>query len=131
MILGIGSDIIKNTRIESLLITHKQRFLKRIFTALEVDFIKERHLKKKIGYIAKRFAAKEAFSKALGTGIGKQLSFQDIEIFSNQSGKPYFKFSERLTSFLQQSHGKIDTHLSMSDEEEYSQAFVVIEKIVV
>lgn len=126
MIIGIGSDIIKNSRIEALLITHKQRFLQRILTSTEIDLLNNKRL---ISYVAKRFAAKEACSKALGTGIGKYASFQDMEIFSDVNGKPYFKFSPKLKEFLQHNHGPYKTHLSMTDEEEYAQAFVIIEKI--
>lgn len=130
MIIGIGSDIIKNSRIETLLITNKQRFLQRIFTSVELDLSKKiTHPKRKIGYIAKRFAAKEAFSKALGTGIGKTLSFKDIAISSNEYGSPYFSFSNKLSAFIEKNYGKVKAHLSMTDEEEYSHAYVILEKI--
>lgn len=129
MIIGIGSDIIKISRIEALLVSYKQRFLHRIFTTAELELFKNiENSKRLLGYVAKRFAAKEAFSKAFGTGIGKEVSFQDIEIFSEISGKPYFNFSKKLSDLLKKNYGQTQVHLSMTDEEEYAQAFVVIEK---
>lgn len=127
MILGVGSDILKNSRIERLLNIYRNRFLKRIFTSIEISLIESLNNKKQILYISKRYAAKEAFAKAMGTGIGKELSFQDIEILSEKNGKPYFKLSDLLLKKLQKTYGRVVAHLSMSDEEEYSQAFVVIE----
>ena len=127
MILGIGSDVLKNSRIEKLLNIHRDRFLKRIFTSIEIDLIKTINNHRQVLYISKRYAAKEAFAKAMGTGIGRELSFQDVEILSEKNGKPYFKFSNFLEKKLQNIYGRVVAHLSMSDEEEYSQAFVVIE----
>jgi len=129
VITGIGSDITKISRIEALLMRNKQRFLNRIFTKTEIDLLKKiSNSKRLLGYIAKRFAAKEAFAKALGTGIGKYASFQDIEIFSSSEGKPFFEFSAKLKEFLQVTYGAQQVHLSMTDEEDYAQAFVIIEK---
>jgi holo-[acyl-carrier protein] synthase len=125
VIIGIGSDIIRIPRIGALLISYKQRFLHRIFTIGELDLLPQNN--KLAAYVAKRFAAKEAFSKAIGTGIGKDVSFQDLEIFSEKSGKPYFKLSDKLNKFLLKNYTQLHTHLSMTDEEEYAQAFVVIE----
>ncbi len=130
MITGIGSDITNIARIEALLMRNKQRFLAKIFTKIEIDLLQNiSHSKRLLGYIAKRFAAKEAFSKALGTGIGKYASFQDIEIFSTSEGKPFFEFSIKLQEFLQQRYGAQKVHLSMTDEEDYAQAFVIIERM--
>ncbi len=121
MIIGIGSDIVKISRIEALLVSHKQRFLHRIFTSNELSLLNNKRLS---SYVAKRFAAKEAFSKALGTGIGKSLSFKDIEIFTKTSGEPYFEISSRVKN----KYNAIKAHLSMTDEAEYAQAFVIIEE---
>jgi holo-[acyl-carrier protein] synthase len=126
VIIGIGTDLIKIDRIKALLIHNRQRFLQRILTKDELKILKEGRI---TGYVAKRFSAKEAFAKALGTGIGKHLSFQDIEIFQDPNGKPYFKFSDKLKEFLYNNYGKeITAHLSMTDESEFAQTFVVIEK---
>jgi holo-[acyl-carrier protein] synthase len=130
LIVGIGTDIIKNERIEALLISSKQRFLQRLFTPNEIILLDSLSDRRLVGYVAKRFAAKEAFSKALGTGIGKDLSFQDLEILSNSKNKPYFKFSIKLQNLMQSNYGKnLQAHLSLADEHEYAQAFVIIEKI--
>ncbi len=132
MIVGIGTDLIKNERIEAILISSKQRFLQRIFTPKEVTLLESLSGRRLVGYVAKRFAAKEAFSKALGTGIGKDLSFQDLEILSNSKNKPYFKFSVKLQNLMQSNYGygkNLQAHLSLADEHEYAQAFVIIEKV--
>ena len=131
MIIGIGSDIIKTARVIRLLKLNRQRFLQKIFTTLEINLLQNiLNEKRLVGYIAKRFSAKEAFSKALGTGIGKHLSFKDIEILKDIRGKPYFKYGLSLEIFIQKNYGEnIQIHLSMSDELDYAQAFVVIEKI--
>ncbi len=130
MIIGIGSDIIAIARIKGLLIRNKQPFLQKIFNQAEILMLDSiTNSARLAGYIANRFAAKEAFAKALGTGIGQHVSFKDISILKNTQGKPYFEFSQSLKMFLQQNYGEeIKVHLSMSDETEYAQAFVVIEK---
>ncbi len=129
MIIGIGSDIIAIARIKRLLMRNKQPFLQKIFNPTEILMLDNiTNSVRLAGYIANRFAAKEAFAKALGTGIGQYVAFKDISILKNSQGKPYFEFSQNLKLFLQQNHGeKIKAHLSMSDESEYAQAFVVIE----
>ncbi|MEK6734184.1 MAG: holo-ACP synthase [Pseudomonadota bacterium] len=130
MIIGIGSDIIKIARIEALLLYKKEPFLSKIFTSKEMSLLdKIKHPKRLAGYVAKRFAAKEAFSKALGTGIGEYVSFKDIEIFSEESKKPFFVFSKKLDKFLHDKYGSSVAHLSITDEGHYAQAFVIIEKL--
>ena len=121
MIIGIGNDLIKTSRIKALLIKNKQRFLNRIFTPKEVSLTENfSNIERLSSYVAKRFAAKEAFSKAFGTGIGAKLSFQDIEIFKTENGKPYIEFNQK---------NNYNIHLSMTDETCYAQAFVIIETI--
>ena len=84
-ILGIGVDIIQNKRIKNSIKNH--RFKKRVYSSKE---LKQSTLSKdKIGYFSKRFAAKEAFAKALGTGFRNNLNFKDIEIINDKLGKPY------------------------------------------
>ncbi len=125
MIIGVGTDIIKISRIKTLLIKNKQRFLQRIFTENEIKVsLNYKNIDRLTGYIAKRFAAKEACSKALGRGIGEHLSFHDIEIFQDIHGKPYIKFSEKINNY----YPLIIPHLSMTDEKEFAQAFVIMEK---
>ena len=79
-------------------------------------------------FCAKRFAAKEAFSKALGTGIGRVVSFQDLTVRNNDNGKPHFIPSEKLRLYLLEK-GVKQAHLSISDESQYAVAFVILEAI--
>ncbi len=126
MILGIGSDIIKISRIKALLVKNKQRFLLKILTQVEIELADNiNNLDRLINYIAKRFAAKEACAKAFGKGIGSHVSFHDLEIFQDQFGKPYFKFSKKLSNH----YNNLKAHLTMTDEQEYAQAFVIIEEL--
>ena len=126
MIIGIGNDIIRVARIKALLINNKQRFLQRIFTQTEINLTKKiKQIDRLSGYVAKRFAAKEACAKALGTGIGSILGFHDIEIFQNDKGKPYVQFSQKINSEFK----NIIPHLSLADERKYAQAFVILERL--
>ena len=125
-IIGNGVDIIKNSRINRSL--KIKGFLNRIFTKKEIKEGKK--LKNKINFYAKRFAAKEAFVKAIGTGFRSEINFIDIEIKNYKSGKPYIILSKKLKNFLKKKF-KIDKYkvfLSLSDERDYSIAFVIINK---
>lgn len=126
MIIGIGCDIVEISRINRLLLKSEEHFLKKILTAQETDLLDK---KKLVSQLAKRFAAKEAFSKALGTGIGKHVSFHDIEVISDLKGKPHFTYSKKLLDYMNNEYGAFATHLSISDERDYAQAFVIIEKL--
>ncbi len=121
MIIGIGTDIISLERIEYALEAFGSKFLQRILTVRERNYFIEIHNKEnKIAYLAKRFAAKEAISKALGVGIGENLSFQDIEISNNDLGKPIVTLVNI---------EKVTVHLSLSDEKEgFAIAFALAEK---
>ena len=125
-IIGNGVDIIKNSRINNSL--KIKGFLNRIFTQKEIEQGKK--LKNKINFYAKRFAAKEAFVKAIGTGFRSDINFIDIEIKNYKNGKPYISLSKKLNSFLQKKFKiqKYKVFLSLSDEKDYSIAFVVIDK---
>ncbi|MFD1737675.1 holo-ACP synthase [Bacillus salitolerans] len=114
MIKGIGIDIIEISRIEKLL--QNVKFTDRILTAKEKEHFVALEGKRKSEYVAGRFAAKEAFSKAMGTGIGKELSFLDIEVSKDSLGKPYFS----------RPHME-NVHLSISHSKEYAVAQVIIE----
>ena len=125
-IIGNGVDIIKNSRINNSL--KIKGFLNRIFTEKEIQHGKK--LKNKISFYAKRFAAKEAFVKAIGTGFRSDINFIDIEIRNYKNGKPYISLSKKLNNFLKKKF-KIQRYkvfLSLSDEKDYSIAFVVIDK---
>tara|TARA_B100002051_G_C16610861_1_gene573050 strand:- start:341 stop:727 length:387 start_codon:yes stop_codon:yes gene_type:complete len=126
-ILGIGVDIVNNNRLKKLV--KKQNFIKRVFTKNEQ--LRSHKLKDKINYFSKRFAAKEAFSKATGSGISKNLHFKDIEIKNNKKGKPSIILSKNTSSYLRKKFKvkSFKTNLSLSDEKNYSIAYVIIERI--
>jgi holo-[acyl-carrier protein] synthase len=136
MILGIGTDLISVDRIEHLILKFKENFTKKIFTANEVlqaNKIKsvDSSLLQLSLFYAKRFAAKEAFSKALGLGIGRGINFQDIEIHNDNLGKPQIKILNDKEIFLKKHFNceSFNIHLSISDDKTLANAMVVIEKI--
>ena len=124
--LGIGVDIVQNSRIKKS-ITNK-KFLLRIFTNDEIN--KSKKTKNKTAFFSKRFAAKEAFSKALGTGFRETLNFKDISITNNKYGKPFIKINNKLHNLINKKFKtkKINVLLSISDESKHSIAFVILEK---
>ena len=95
-ILGIGVDIINNKRIQSII--RNKRFIHKTFGKNEVRFSKK--IKRKTNYFAKRFAAKEAFAKALGTGFRNNLNFKDIEVLNDKKGKPYYFNSKKIENLV-------------------------------
>lgn len=124
MIYGIGTDIINIERVTQILSKNKQGFVKRVLSDHEQLLFANKG--DSAAYCAKRFAAKEAFAKALGTGIGRIVSFQDLTIRNNDQGKPYFIPSEKLRLYLLGKNIK-QAHLSLSDEKFNAVAFVVLE----
>ena len=124
--LGIGVDIIDNSRIKKS-ITNK-KFVSRIFSNDEI--IRSKKAFNKTAFFSKRFAAKEAFSKALGTGFRKGLNFNDISIINDKYGKPSIKLNNKLQSIIKKKFKtkKINVYLSISDEIKHSIAFVILEK---
>ena len=126
-ILGIGVDIIQNKRIKDSIKNH--RFKKRIYSTNELKL--SSYSKNKIGYFSKRFAAKEAFAKALGTGFRDNLNFKDIEIMNDKFGKPYYSDSKKITKIIKKEFKvkNFNSFLSISDEKEYSTAFTIIQSI--
>src|SRR5210317_53421 len=125
-ILGIGVDIIQNKRIKDSIKNHK--FKDRIYSTNELKL--SSYAKNKIGYFSKRFAAKEAFAKALGTGFRNNLNFKDIEIMKDKLGKPYYAKTKKITQIIKKEFKvkNFNCFLSISDEKEYSTAFAIIEK---
>jgi len=125
-ILGIGVDSIENSRIKKSI--EKQKFVRRIFTLDEIS--KSKKINNKISFFSKRFAAKEAFSKALGTGFRNHLNFKDISITHDKYGKPSIKISNKLQNIFKKQFKtkKISIYLSISDEKKHSIAFVVLGK---
>jgi holo-[acyl-carrier protein] synthase len=123
MIYGIGIDIVKIERMEKVVKKWGEKFLTRVFTEGEISYC----YKKKIPYLSLsvRFAAKEAFIKAIGSGI--PLSFSDIEVLNSDRGKPFLKVSGKLEDFFEKNQIK-KVHLSLSHEHEYGVAVVVLEQ---
>ena len=124
--LGIGVDIIENKRVKKSLLNKK--FVSRIFSNSEINDSKKSV--NKSGFFSKRFAAKEAFSKALGTGFRNGLNFKDISIINDKFGKPFIKKSNKINNFMKKKFKtkKINIFLSISDEKNHSVAFVILEK---
>ena len=125
-IFGIGTDIVNIKRMEKSLNKNSLIFKNRIFSKKEIIYCEKK--KKPSSYYAKRFAAKEALSKALGTGIRKGINFKDIEILNDNFGKPSIKLRGSTAYFLKK---KIKTkkyfiYLSLSDDEPWAQATVII-----
>ena len=124
--LGIGVDIIENSRIEKSI--GNKKFLDRIFSNQEIS--RSKNIYNKAAFFSKRFAAKEAFSKALGTGFKKGLNFKDISIINDKNGKPSIKINNKLKSIIKKKFKtkNINVLLTISDEKKHSIAFVVLEK---
>ena len=125
-ILGIGTDIIETLRIKNLM--KNKSFLKRIFTKSEI--INSKKTKSKVNFFSKRFAAKEALMKAIGTGFRKGINFKDISITNDRFGKPIIKYNDNVKKLII-SRFKIKSFnlfLSLSDEKNYSIAFVIIQQ---
>jgi len=124
MIFGIGTDIVEVERIMNM--NSLDKFAKKILSFQELKVCKSLTEEKKISFLAKQFAAKEAVSKALGTGIGESVKFNEIEILRNEYGKPYINSTGMLTNIFDDL-GIIKTHVSLSDENKYALAFVILE----
>ena len=132
MIVGIGSDLTKIERIEESIRQFGDRFLLRIFTERELDAMEKRKrvsLRRYASSAAKRFAAKEACSKALGTGFRRGVFWRDIEIIHQPSGKPeMFLHNGAREKFVELCGEEGHIHVTMTDDFPYAQAFVIIEK---
>ena len=124
MIYGVGTDLVDIERIKKIISKNKDGFVKRVLSEHEQALFVNKA--ESAAYCAKRFAAKEAFAKALGTGIGQVLSFQDLTIRNNENGKPQFILSEKLRKYLVEKNIK-QAHLSISDESQNAIAFVILE----
>jgi holo-[acyl-carrier protein] synthase len=124
MIYGIGTDIVSIKRIEDALFRFGDRFLHRILNETEVAEYAQSAQPAR--FLAKRFAAKEAFSKAFGTGIGGEIGWHDVAVGHDTCGKPIINSSAQLVARLAKSEIK-NSHISISDESEHAIAFVVLE----
>jgi holo-[acyl-carrier protein] synthase len=124
-IYGIGTDIVNIKRIEKL-IKKNSSFKKKIFTNHEIAYCQRKN--NPFPYFAKRFAAKEAFSKALGTGIIKDINFKNIQVSNNKNGKPFIKLKGNTATFFKKKirSKKPSIYLSLSDDLPWAQATVII-----
>ncbi|MDI1308344.1 MAG: holo-ACP synthase [Methylotenera sp.] len=124
MIFGIGTDIVEVARIEASIQQFGDDFARRILAESELVSYLESHIKAR--FLAKRFAAKEAFSKALGTGLRAPATFQNIAVSHDDLGKPLLVLAPELQALLQ-SKSITQMHISISDEKNLAAAFVVLE----
>ncbi len=125
-IVGTGIDIVENSRIKKSI--KNDRFIERIFSKKEISISKMK--KNRLSFYAKRYAAKEAFVKSLGTGFRDKINFKDITIVNDKLGKPSFLISENVKKFIKK---KFKTNiykffLSITDEKNYSIAMVIFQK---
>jgi len=127
-ILGTGIDIVENYRLKEILLKKKSNFKKKIFTINEVAYCEKKS--NSISCYSKRFAAKEAFAKALGIGFRKNINFKDIEVVNNTYGKPYISINKKIANKIKTLFKvkKFNILLSISDEKKYSIASVIISK---
>ena len=123
-IFGIGTDIISTIRLKDSL--KNKKFIRRVFNKKEI--LKCKKLNKTVNCLAKRFAAKEAFSKALGTGISKGINLNEIVVLNKKTGKPYISIIGQTKKILKKKFKgkKTKVSLSLSDEKKYAVAFVTI-----
>lgn len=124
MIYGVGTDLIAISRIERVLRRFGERFARRILC--EPELRRFRAHKQPAAYLAKRFAAKEAFSKALGTGIHAPANWHGVWVVNLKSGQPVLEFSPPLRALLQERKIR-SSHLSLTDEHEIASATVILE----
>ena len=125
-ILGIGVDIVENFRIGKLL--KNKLFIKRIFSNSEILIANK--TKNKKSYYSKRFAAKEAFAKSIGTGFRDNFNFKDLSIINDKFGKPSFVINEKIKKIVNKQFKttSFNFFLSISDEKNYSLAYVILQK---
>ena len=123
--IGIGVDIIDNARIRNSI--KNKNFLRKIYGSQEL--LKSKKILNKTNYFAKRFAAKESLSKAIGTGFKDGLNFKDVQILNDKIGKPYYLLDKKLKNFIKKKKKLKDfiLFLSISDEKNYSVAFTIIQ----
>ncbi len=131
MIVGLGNDIVDIRRVEKTLERYGERFIRRLFTDIEIAK-SERRAQRAASY-AKRFAAKEACSKALGTGFRKQVFWRDMGVVNLPSGRPTMVLTngakEQLEKLIPEGH-EARIHLTITDDFPYAQAIVMIEAVI-
>jgi len=125
MITGIGTDIVHIDRVQKVLDRYGERFVNRILTPEER--VRFERTKAKANHLAKRFAAKEAFSKAIGTGIRSPFRWHSITVSRDSKGKPMLKPDVKMAEYLALT-GVTQFHVSLTDDADIAMAFVVLEK---
>jgi holo-[acyl-carrier protein] synthase len=129
MIYGIGTDICDVRRIEAVLSRRGERFVERVLGPNEQRVFAERSARsgrRGVSYLATRFSAKEAFSKAIGLGMRMPMTWRDCEILSAPSGKPEIRLHGELAQWMQAR--RLRAHVSVTDESEYATSYVVVEQ---
>ncbi len=125
-ILGIGVDLVENLRLNKSL--KNKHFIERIFSDREILISKK--ISNKTSYYSKRFAAKEAFAKSIGTGFRNNLNFKDITVINNKNGKPSFIITDKIKKIVKKifKTSSFNFLLSISDDKKYSIAYVILQK---
>ena len=125
-ILGIGVDVVQNKRFK--LLVKNKKFLSRTFGTKELE--RSKKTLNKTNYFAKRFAAKEAFAKSLGTGFRNNLNLRNIQILNDNIGKPYYYKSKTINNLIERKFKikRYNLFLSITDEKDYSIAFAILQK---
>jgi len=127
MIYGIGTDIIEISRVLALYDSYGSRFVAKILHPSEIIKLESLTQSKKIKFVAKRWVAKEALVKALGTGLRAPFYMSNISVASDSLGKPCFQFGDRLQQEIHSLAGFAVIHLTISDENNYAVAMVIVE----
>ncbi len=128
MIYGVGTDICDVRRIAATFARRGERFAERVLGPHEIDVFRARRAKveaRGISYLATRFSAKEAFSKAIGLGMRSPMTWRDCEVIKAPSGKPQIRLHGALAAWFEARH--LQAHVSVSDETDYAASFVVVE----
>lgn len=123
-IIGIGTDIVNIERIKKIYQKFEKSFLDKNFHFKEKEQFEKLPSSKKLNYLAKRFAAKEAVAKALGCGIGDKISFRDIAILNNELGAPFVLIEKDIINEI----NEYNIHISLSDDDPFAVAFIVISR---
>lgn len=124
MIFGIGTDIVRVARMQEDMDRFGDRFAERILTANELNEYRQNN--NKANFLARRFAAKEAAAKALGTGFSRGVQLHDIEVAHDEQGKPLLEFTGRAREYLRERKITV-AHISLADEQDHAVAFVTLE----
>jgi holo-[acyl-carrier protein] synthase len=130
MILGVGTDLVQIERIRQVYNQFPDRFLRKCFNIEEIEEFNQISKVQQMGFLAKRFAAKEAVAKAFGTGFTENVKLSQIYVVRNKLGKPEVRLDGETAVFFETLYlGPKKIHLSLSDEVAYAIAFVMIEAV--